>query len=820
MTSFSNYLIIAFKSAWRNLKKNFIYNLLNITGLAISFATLILIFLYLFHENNFENFHENRERIYRPTYQTSTADFSVHWARVPVDYINQLPAEIPGIEKLIRFQNQEQKYFRVGEKRFKPDHAYITDADVFDVFSFPLLAGDPATALKDPYSVVISKSEALKIFSQTDILGQQLYVTGDWSPEERAYTITGVMQDLPSNTHLPVEMLFSFDNEAQRSGWAYVYVYLNSQADIAGIREAMPGFIAKHRTDPQGPAVDISFQSLADIHLKSHLAREIQPNGQGIYLKIFFWFGLFVWLIALVNFSNNHLALTLTRGKEVGIRKVLGADRGQIGWQIFGESFFYCLVSMILGSILAFFTLPYLQEITEIKTFPPLLWLSVFSFAILIFSTLLTASIPVIYIASVKIIQALKYGQNLNLTGRNKKINIRKGLVAIQFCAALILVTGAFITFSQFQFIRQKNLGFSKDQIVAIPSVPDAVVRDYPLFKEQMEKIAGVTSVSACMQVPSEEIRDTGPVMIKGQAQDGNQTPQMDIQIIDPGFTEMMQMKFLAGNVLETSTPLSRIPDFNESLTPAQYLKQAPRRYIINETALHKLGWQDPQQAIGQEINFSIGGFELEYGPITAVVEDFHQESLRNKIDPVIMVVEPLWLQTFLIKINPEKIDQTLSMIENQWNQLFPYTLEYHFLDELFDTLYIQDKVQVKLLGIISLLAVFISLVGLISLLAYSLRKRAKELAIRRVIGATQLDLIHLVGREYFILLLIGAMISLPLTVVWAQRWLENFAYHTGLNPWIFILSVGGLIILLALSIAWQTRKTTRKSPVEYLRNE
>ena len=676
-----NLLLIAIKSAWRNFIKNFSFNVLNLAGLALTFATLILIYSYLFHEHSFESFHHKRDRIFRPTYRTSSGDFSVQWARIPIDYINELPEEIPGVKRLVRFQNQEQKYLRVGDKRFKPKHAYITDPHVFQVFDFPFLAGDPSTALTEPFSVVISKSEALKIFSQTDVIGNELSITGDWSPKEKTYTITGIIDDLPSNTHLPVEMLFSFADKKERAGWAYVYIELEENVSIFEVESKMPEFIKRYRSDPAGPTVEIFFQALGDIHLYSHLAREIQPNGQRIYLKIFFWFGLFIWIISIVNFSNINLAQTLARGKEIGVRKILGAVRSQIAWQMLGETSFYTLIALFFGVTLAYSALPLLQSITGIKGLPPLPHLMLFLVLAGIITSLITAFFPIFYISSIRIIPALKHGTNLNLNLHNQKINFRKGLIAIQLTAALLLVSGTLITYTQFQFIRKKNLGFSKEQILSIPSVPDAVVKDYPIFRNVIKGLPGVTAVSACMQVPSDEIRDTGPVLIKGQSQDINQAPQIDIQIIDPEFTTMMQLKFLAGKPLDSFTEIPVVPEFSADLTPANYLSQAPRKYLINETALHQLGWDNPEEAIGKEINFSIGGFNLDYGPIVGVVEDYHQESLRNKIDPLVMVVEPLWLQTFLIKIAPDQIDATLAQIEKKWNQLFPYSIEFHFLD-------------------------------------------------------------------------------------------------------------------------------------------
>jgi putative ABC transport system permease protein len=376
------------------------------------------------------------------------------------------------------------------------------------------------------------------------------------------------------------------------------------------------------------------------------------------------------------------------------------------------------------------------------------------------------------------------------------------------------------IAYTQFAFINRKNLGLKPEQIIAISEVPDQVTKQYTVFKNRLKEIPEISDVSACMQVPSSEIRDVGPVTIKGVQEDASMAPMMDMQIVDPDFIRMMGIELLAGDDFSGPEILKPITEFNEALTPNDYLANSPRTYIINETAMKQLGWNDPQEAIGQEINWTIGGFQLAYGPVKAVIKDFHQESLRNKVDPTIMVVEPLWLQNFLIKVQSDDVEKTLAGIEQIWNGLFPYAFEYEFLDELFNRLYMKDRIQLKLLSILAVIAMVVSFMGLISLVAYALKRRAKELAIRRVIGADLRTLTTLIGQEYFFVLIISAVIGIPISYQWVSDWLQNFAYHIKISPLIYFFSVLVVFLLLVITIYLQTFKATVDNPVSVLKED
>ncbi|MCR9289584.1 MAG: ABC transporter permease [Bacteroidetes bacterium] len=814
----STRLSIAIKSAIRNFQKHWQYGSLNILGLAIAFATLILVMIYLNQETTYEVFHENADRIYRPTYSYSNqAGYEVQFARIPNDFINELPKDIPEIEKLIRFQNKEQKYIRINDQRFKPKHAYITDGDVFDVFTLPLITGNSETALVSPNTVVLTERMAKKYFGSKDVIGKKLMVTGDYSDEEQVFKVTGVMQDLPVNTHLPIDLLFSFGSEEERKGWAYIYTLLGEGTSIESVEAKMNDFVAKY---DNSEFIAFPFQSLKGIHLQSNLAREIKSNGQLLYIKIFFWVGLFVWLIALVNFANLSAALAMSRGKEIGVRKVLGASKGNLVFFSLAETIIYSLLALLFGGILAVVVFPTFSNLTGIQLLPPLPSFIAVLVGIAILTGLLAGILPATIATSMKMLQIIKQGNNWSMKSRSKGINVKRGMIAIQFCATIILMGSALIAWQQFKYINNKNLGLKSEQIIGIPSVPSKVIDNYITLKNRLKEISGIQQITACMQIPSSEIRDVGPVLIHGANQTEDQVSMMDMQIIDPDFMQMMELELLVGEDFTTNEVLKKVPTYSETLTPQQYLADTPRKYLINETAMKQLGWNDPAEAIGQQINWSIGNFQLAYGPVTGIIKDYHQESLRNKVDPLLLTVEPIWLSNILIKVETQNLEKTIANIEHVWNDLFPYALEYSFLDELFNKLYRQDRVQLQLLGILSIIAILISFLGLIGLVAFALKTRSKELAIRRVIGANLTNLTMLIGKEYLWILSIATLVGIPISYQWVSEWLQQFAYHIDISPLVYLVAIVLIFGLLIGTIYLQTFKATVENPVEALRED
>ncbi|WP_416868079.1 MAG: FtsX-like permease family protein [Imperialibacter sp.] len=815
----TNYL----KVIRRNFSKQRAYALLNITGLAIGLAAFILITIYLHFETSFENFHTKSDQIYRLTvHYTSPSGYDTHFARVDADWINGIPEEIPEAEKLIRFQNHEPKFVRIGEEKFRQDNAFVTDKDVFEVFNFPLTKGDAKTALAEPLSIVISEAVAEKYFANEDPMGKEIFITGYWSTDETVYKVTGVMKNLASNTHLPVDMLISFRNEAERSWWAYTYVLFQKGTNMVSVQEKLEAMAIKINGDQALQGTEFVFQPLSDIHLHSNLAREIRPNGSITYVKIFLLVAILILALAIINFMNLTSAMSIARSKEIGVRKILGAGSSQIVFYSLTESVLFSMAAAGLGLALSFLALPVFNELTGTENLLPPLVLVAVLLGVAVVTGLLGGFYPAFALSSFKPVNIIKTSKAFSIGKKTGRFSVKRVLISLQFGISILLIASAMIARQQFVFLNEKNLGMEKDQVIALPGVPDTVKDKFKLFKDKLDGQPGIKGVSACLEVPSREIRDGGTVTAEGIQENVDDAPSMDIQVIDHDFIDVMGMELLAGEPLPKSLAYEPLPQLTGANNDVEeYLLSKRRAYILNETAMHAIGWQTPEEAIGKNVDWNQGTYKLAKGPVVGVVKDFHQETLKNKVDPIIMVFEPLWLRTFLVKLETNDVASTMSVIEGAWNELFPkYPFEYQFLDELYENLYKNERQQLQLLYLLSGLAITIAFIGLFGLIAYSLKTRVKELAIRKVMGANFTSLIRLIGKEYLLVMLAGAALAIPLSYFWVSKWLENFAYRIDISVMSYLITLAGICLLLMATVALQTIKTTGNNPADTLREE
>lgn len=810
------------KSIVRTFYRNRSYTLVNLLGLAAGFAVFILSSIYVYFETHFEDFHHNAGRIYRATYRyTPPGDYQTHWARIPFDYINALPQEVPGIKTLIRFQNHARKYVRVGKEKFKPAYAYVADKEVFDVFDFELLEGNPVSALAEPHAVVLSESLAATYFPGQNAIGQEIFVISDLDSAETLHHVTGVMKDLPAITHLPVDMLISFRNEAERSGWAYTYILLADGADITRIQSNMPSFVRKHSGEDQAKTDAIIFQPMRDIHLKSGLAREIVPNGNIFYVRVIGFAGILILIMAVINFTNLNSAMSLGRAKEIGMRKVMGVSRGQLISYLTAESVVSHVVALGIGACMAYILFPYLKAFITIQFLPGVWGFTALMISVAILLGMVSGIYPVILLTSLKPMAVLKSTRALTFAGKEKAFSLKRVMVTLQFVISILLIGSALVSYSQFRYLLTKNLGITREQVIAIPGVPDQVKEKFEAFRNRLEGQPGILEVGACMEVPSREIRDSGPVLIEGVNNDPSRAPIMDIQVIDHNFASLLKLEFVAGKNVRPPSPDRVLPKLSPEFDLQDYLFRQPREYLINETAMHQLGWTSPADAVGQKISWSIGNLRLAPGPVAGVVRDFHQESLRNSVDPIVMVQEPVWLRTFLIKVETQHIRQSVQKISHEWNDLFPfYPMEYFFLDDLYNNLYKGERTQVQLLFIFSGLAIGIAFLGLLALVAYALKTRTKEIAIRKVLGATVGNLIRLISREYLIVLIIAAAIAIPISIYGVSQWLSAFAYHVKISGAHYLIALAPIVLVLIFTVSTQTIRAANANPADTLRDE
>ena len=485
------------------------------------------------------------------------------------------------------------------------------------------------------------------------------------------------------------------------------------------------------------------------------------------------------------------------------------------------ESILHNLFAAGLSLLITWAVFPYFQQISGSELTLPagLLIAGVGTLAII--CGLLASLYPAWNLRNSPSVQLLRQKKSMSLPASTGRVSFKRVLLTIQFCASMILLGSAVVAYTQFDYLHRKDLGLDKEQVLVLPQVPDPVKDQFPTFKAQVSSIPGVNQVAACMEVPSREIRDTGPVQVIGVHPDSESAPMMDVQVVSPDFLELMDIQLLEGENPFDQVRYMPPPQFDTTYSPEQYLGEQARAYLLNETAMKQLGWQTPQEAIGQQIKWSIGSFELAPGPVKGIVRDYHQESLKNPIEPLIFLFEQIWLGNFLIKVETQNLPETISQIQTVWNQLYPaYPMEYQFMDELYNKLYQNDRKLLQLLMIFSGLALFIAFLGLLGLVTYSLHTRMKELAIRKVLGAQPLSLVQLMSKEYLWVLVIGALLAIPISYVGVQQWLENFAYRVSVNGLTYLFTLLFMAFLLVITISLQTLRGISLNPADTLRDE
>ena len=803
----------------RHLRKHKAFSLINILGLAVGLASSMFILLYVLHEFSYDRHHEQADRVFRVTRAYDyPSGYNQHFARVPDTWINELPQAFPEIEKLLRLQEYRTAHIRIGDTKFREQHAFSTDAYIFDVFSLPLIQGDPETALTAPRSVVISQDIAGKYFGDTDPIGQSISLYGEAQGEVENLKVTGVMENLPSTSHFSINMLTSFESPTHRSGWAYVYLLLKPGANAKELAAKLPSFLEAHIDEENVTETNqLNLQPLTAIHLHSHLARELQPNGNITNVYILSVVAFFILLLAGINYVNLSIAQTAERSRELGMRKILGSSRRQLMAYLLGESCLLAATAFALALAILFLAKPWFESMAEAKLDVGNWKIHSGFFALALLTGLLAGLYPAVKATTSRAVSILKGQAAIVLSG--SRFPLRKVLATMQFAISIGLVICTAVTYQQFRFLQEKELGFEQEQVVSIPDISREVLPTYPTLKEELLSLPGVSAVAAAMAEPSQNIRDSGPTYAEGMAEE--QGPIMDVLPVTPDFLELMDIELLAGQGFPSNTENAGWVFPNHPDTIFAQVNQAQRSYILNEAAVDAIGWQGPEEAIGKNFSWANSAINFQRGPIVGVTKDFNFSSLHQAVRPMVMVYEPQFFGCFLLKVSPQHFSQTLEAVEEKWNALLPdYAFEFHFLDEQFAHLYTSEKRQARVLSFFSLIAIIIAGMGILGLAAIAARQRKKEIGIRKVLGASVLQVIRLLGMEFITLVLIATLIAWPLAYWLSHRWLQGFAYHIELNPLLFLLAGLGALGIACLSAGWHSVRAATANPVDSIRTE
>jgi len=801
------------KTALRNLFKHKGYSLINIAGLAFGMASCLLILLYVQHELSYDSFNEKADRIYRVagSYRYGGRDFEI--AVSPAPMAGVMVKDYPEVIDAVRFFGFGSFIVQYKDNSFKERRAFYTDTSFFNIFSIPLLVGNPETVLASPNKLVLSQNTAKKYFGGEDPIGKTLKINN-----EKDYEVTGIFQEIPDNSHFHFDILLSLSSIPVGKDQFWVsqnlqtYILLHEKADPKGLETKFPDMIMKYMA-PQFEAflgasleklgaegelrAEMYLQPLKKIHLHSDLLAEMEPTNDIKYIYIFSAIALYILIIASINFMNLSTARSAGRAREVGIRKVLGSYRKQLIGQFLTESMVLSLISMTIAILLVWLALPFFNSLSGKALSLSELGQGSMLLA-LVLVTLITGffagSYPAFFISAFRPVNVLK-GQIRS--GAKAKL-VRRGLVVFQFMASIILIIGTFVVYKQLSYIQNKKLGFNKEQVLILENTY-LLKKQTETFKNEIQSYPQIinATVSGFLPVPSDF--NQSAVFPEGEVESEKST-SMQIWRVDHDYVETLSMNMVQGR------------DFSREFSTDK------SAVVINQAVARHFGWEKPLGKNLSTVSSLVGGTKLY--TVIGVVEDFHFESLRNNIGPLIMLLASS--QTRIsFRMKTDDVSGTIGLIRKKWREFLPnQPFEYSFLDEQFDRMYRTERRIGEIFGIFAALAVFIGCLGLFGLAAFTAEQRTKEIGIRKVLGATAPKIIRLLVKEFVILIAVANAIAWPIAYFVMKGWLKDFAYQTPVQIWLF-LSAGVFTLLIALiTVSYQAVKAALANPVDSIKFE
>jgi putative ABC transport system permease protein len=806
-----NYLKIAI----RNLKKYKFISFINLFGLTVGLACCLIILTYILHEVSYDKFHPNADRVYRVTRSFNnpeTRALNLNLSTISPPFGPRLRNDFKEIENMTRTLRNGVTAIKYGEKMFNEPDVYFADDQFFDFFGTPVLKGSPAKALSDPYCLMLSEEVAKKYFGKEDPMEKILRINlGTYFD----FKVTGVYKNLPSNTHFHPSILLSFTTlndtliygtENLRTNWGnnsfFTYIRLPKHYKPENLISQFPAFL--DRNMPLGPrfkpsqGTALSLQKLPDIHLRSHTDYEAEENGDIKRVYIFSAIALFILLIACINYMNLSTARSTLRAREVGIRKVVGAQRKEIMLQFLSESILISWLAMLLSIAITWLVIPWLNKLSgqDLSINILLRWQIWLPLLFIPFVVGIIAGIyPALFMSSFRPISTLK--GLFKIGGSN--ISLRKVLVTFQFAISIILMISTAVVFDQMRYMQNKSLGYDKEHIVNLPYVVE-LNESYEAFKTDLLSNSNIRKVGRSSRIPTGRLLDNmGSRMVSGDTL-APVTADVKYVMTDHDFVSTYGIKMIAGR------------EFSKSFSTDT------ASFIINEAAVKVLGFKSNEEVVGK--NFGYGNRD---GKLVGVFKDFHFESLHQRIVPMVLLMprSPNQYGSISIKVNSGGISSALNQIEQTWRKFLPETpYQYTFLDENFARLYQAEQRQKSLFTIFSCLAIFIACLGLFGLSAFAISQRVKEIGIRKVLGANTSTIVLLLSKDFLKLVAIAAPFAFLAAGFAMNTWLQDFAYRITMPWWVFIAAAILAATIALFTISFQAIKAALANPVKSLRTE
>jgi len=808
---FSNF----FKTALRNIFRHKTYVIINIMGLAVGFACSLLIFLFVMHELSYDKFNEKYDRIYRLYLvgKLGESEFKGAWTAAPT--ARTFVEEFPEVEKAVRMQRWDESLIRIDDRKFIESRIAVADSGFFDLFSLNLLEGDPHKALTQPHTVVLTTSLAKKYFGSEEAMGQNLRIGND----SVLFTITGVMQDVPENSHLEFDLLISFlthpraNDDFWLSNSFSTYILLRKGVPASSVESKIPGIIEKY-VGPQvqrilgmdlqaftdaGNQYGIFMQPLSDVHLNTEIGSEFKRSSDRKYIYIFSGVAFVILIIAGINYMNLSTARSTRRSREVGLRKVVGSSKGMLIRQFIIESVLLTVISTVVAVVLVELLLPVFNNMlqTNLKVGYFSRWYVIPGLLLLtLLIGFLSGSYPAWFLASFMTVKVL-YGKLK--VGVSNTI-VRSILVVFQFLFSIALILSSLVIYKQINYMLNKDMGFDKEQLLVIRRA-DALQKKVRAFKDEVKKIPDVINVANSTTVPGYSNNNNG-YPIEGRP--AEQVYLMWTNWIDYDFFNTYKINLADGRFFSRDFPSDSAG------------------VIVNEEAIRKFGITDPFNTrfiqVGQTLE------EKSYLNIVGIVKDFHFNSLQNKIEPHVFILKPEkwdWAGYLTIRVGKDNMEKTISMIEKTW-QTFTgdEPFQYFFMDQEFENFYKEEKRTARIALAFSILSVFIACLGLFGLTSFATEQRAREISLRKVLGSSARDIILLFTREVLIMIGISTIPAWVLSYFFLKKWLQNFSYHISLGPWEFLLSMLIVLLIALITVSYRTYRAALVNPADVLKYE
>lgn len=799
---FHNYL----KVGLRNLVCQWTYSLINIAGMSIGMAVCLLITLYVADELNWDRFHDKGDRIYRLVMQwrdtqgewgeTSSGQFRVR---------DPLIGDFPEFESVIRVQRHTTMVSQ-GDRKHRERRFFFADHGFFDVFTFPLLKGDPRSALAEPFSVVLTPASARKYFGDADPIGQTLTYGGSHDLK-----VTGIVTPAPPNSHIHFDFIVSMSTGEQtfrrivKENWGegsvHVYVLAKEGFDPGAWRERVPAFIRKHIGEGRDETRSFRLESLTDIHLRSHGGSQYEPGGDITYVYAFSAIAVFILMIACFNFMNLSTARSTNRSREIGVRKVIGATRNQVAWQFLTESVLLSALSVSLAAGMVELVLPHFNNLLDknlsLQSAPAI---PLFLAMAAILTGLIAGSYPALVLSSFDPVRVVK-GQ-MKMSGGA----LRKVLVTSQFAISIFLVILTVVVYQQIAFTRSIRLGYDKEHVVLVHNIPESFRDRAEEAKSSFLQHPGISHAALTSRYPSGRLGSSFGVYPAEASRD----EAVNLQVVWTGydFTQVLDLPLVAGRT------------FDQART------ESYRAFILNESAVRRYGWT-PEEAIGKQLRGSFhlmeetGQWGAVVAPVVGVVADVYFENLREPVKPMIYSLAPRMAWNLIVRVRPDHVVEAVDHLKAVWPRIHPENpIQYSFLDERFDRLYRTEMLQGQMFGAFAGLAVFVACLGLIGLASFSAQRRTKEIGVRKVLGASVKGVVLMLSSEFTRLVLIANLIAWPAAWYLGDQWLSSFVYRTDVG--VVTLLIGGLVVLAValVTVVGQAVRAAVSDPVKALRYE